>query len=320
MKPTSLNIPILGRLSGLNDGVRLRVLALLEAEELSVGEVASVLQLPQSTVSRHLKILADSGWLLKRSVRTAVLYRLVMDDLPPENRLLWAAVRTHLSDLPEHTSDQRRLKDVVASRSADSLSFFGRIAGEWDQHRSEMFGERLMSLMSPEWVVADLGCGTGNASEMLAPCVERVIAVDQSEPMLAAASRRLQAHGVHDRVDLKLGELSDLPIPDGSVDAAVCLLVLHYVEEPAAAIAEASRVLRADRGGGVALIVEMLEHQRAEYRQRMGHKHLGFDPDVFGGMMRDAGFRDVRTRVLPTEPKATGPGLFVATGRVTERK
>lgn len=304
------------RLGSLSEPVRLRVLSLLTAEELSVGEVAKVLQLPQSTVSRHLKVLAEAGWVGKRAAGTATLYWMDPGELDPSAGALWEPVRVSLEGSREIAEDRERLAAVLAERPADSQAFFGRIAGEWEDVRRDLFGERftleaLVGLVPPHWTVADLGCGTGDAGALLGPVVERVIAVDQSAPMLEAARKRL---GALRSVEFVEGALESLPIADSSVDAAVCSLVLHHVEDPAAVIGQMARVLRTARGGGVALIVDMLEHRRAEYRHAMGHRHLGFAPAQITGWMAAAGFASVASRELAREPSGRGPGLFAAVG------
>ncbi|VAX36268.1 hypothetical protein MNBD_PLANCTO03-1053 [hydrothermal vent metagenome] len=308
------------RLDSLSESVRLRVLSLLAAEELSVGEVAKVVQLPQSTVSRHLKILAEAGWVAKRASGTATLYRMDSDDLDESAAALWQPVRESLEGSREIAEDRERLAAVLAERPADSQAYFGRIAGEWEAVRHDLFGERftleaLLGLIPPRWVVADLGCGTGDAAAWLGPRVERVIAVDRSEAMLNAARKRLA--GIPS-VEFVEGEVESLPLADGSVDAAVSLLVLHHLEDPAAAIGQMARVVRTSRGGGVALIVEMLEHRRTEYRHTMGHKHLGFRPEAMVGWLRGAGFTRAEYRELARDPSGKGPGLFVAVGWIAE--
>jgi ArsR family transcriptional regulator len=309
-------------LASLAEPIRLRVLRLLDGEELTVGEIARVVQLPQSTVSRHLKVLLDRGWLARRSAGTATLYQLVLDDLAMDARALWLAVRPQVGSRPEHDEDRRRLAAVLAERRLDSESFFGRVGGEWDAVRASLFGSdftarALLSLIPRGWVLADLGCGTGNASELLAPHADRVIAVDQSKPMLAAARKRLAAHS---NVRFAAGSLDKLPLPARSVDAAVCILVLHHLDDPVGALREMARVLRTERGGGVALIVDMLEHDRAEYRQTMGHRHLGFAPEGLRAMLKDAGLSEATVQPLPSDPSAKGPGLLVATGRIAEHR
>ncbi len=302
------------RLSALAEPTRLRILRLLEREELSVGEVARVVQLPQSTVSRHLKVLArgDGGaWLARRAEGTATLYRLVMDDLPAECRDLWVAVRPQLGALAEAGEDDLRLEAVLRERS-DSQAFFGRVAGQWDDVRDELFGERFMSaallpLVPSDWVVADLGCGTGNASELLAPHVERVLAVDQSAPMLKAAKKRLAEH---DNVEFLRGELDDLPIDDRAADAVVLALVLHHVDALAESLAEVVRILKP---GGIVLVIDMVEHERDTYHRTMGHVWLGFDEDRITSLLEEAGLTQPRYVELPRDPVARGPGLFTCT-------
>ncbi len=305
-------------LADLGDPVRLRMLSILEREELSVGEVAQVVQLPQSTVSRHLKALSEGGWLRRRSAGPATLYRLSLDELDPAARELWLAVRQHAESLAGGEEDRRRLGSVLARRREDSIAFFGKLAGQWDDLRQELFGtsftaDALLSLIPAEWVVADLGCGTGNAAEHIAPYVEQVIAVDQSETMLAAAQKRL--HGARN-VEYRVGTLEALPLADESVDAVTCLLVLHHVEEPVRVLREMHRVLRTYRGGGLAVIVDMVAHDRAEYREQLGHRHLGFAHEEMERMLREAGFPRIRMRELPASPSGKGPGLFVAIARV----
>lgn len=302
------------RLSALADPLRLRLCRLLEQHELSVGEVAKVVQLPQSTVSRRLKGLADVGWLAKRAEGTATYYRLSPGELSDEARTLWQSVRSQLTDHAQLREDDRRLQTVLAERRTDSLAFFGRVGGEWNELRADLFGRNftapaLLSLLDPEWVVADLGCGTGDAAVLLAPNVKQVIAVDQTEAMLDAARRRLADF---DNVEFRQGHLESLPLDDQSLDAVVCALVLHHLEEPSLALAEMRRVLRP---GGAALIIDMIEHNRDEYRHTMGHKHLGFSDAAMRAMFNEAGFVNNRIQPLATGPDAKGPGLFVASAR-----
>lgn len=321
MKRPAAQVPIAVLIDGLSDPIRLRMLRILEQEELAVGEVASVLRLAQSTVSRHLKVLSDARWVIGRNAGTATLYRLVPDDLEPAARELWRPVREQLAG-PEYDEDSRRLAGVLAARRMDSQAFFGRIAGEWDHVRARLFGSEftaraLLALLPRHWVIADLGCGTGNASEVLAPHAERIIAIDASEAMLDAARKRLDRAT---NVEFLAADLARLPLPDASVDAAVCFLVLHHIEEPAAAVRQMHRILRTDRAGGVALIVDMVEHDHKEFRHTMGHKHLGFSADAMEGMLRAAGFREVEVSLLPIDPDAKGPALFAATARLTDER
>ncbi|MFN0133109.1 MAG: ArsR/SmtB family transcription factor [Phycisphaerales bacterium] len=306
-------------LSSLAEPTRLRVARILEVEELSVGELARVVQLPQSTVSRQLRVLSDAGWLVRRSAGPATLYQMVLDDLRQPARALWMVVRDQSDNSAQRTDDTRRLREVLAERKLDSETFFNQVAGEWSQVRERLFGSGgggftargLLGLLPAHWTVADLGCGTGEASEHIAPHVERVIAVDQSEAMLEAARARLA--GMRN-VEFVAGRMDALPLEDESVDAAVCVLVLHHMADPVIALREMRRVLRAGRGGGTALVLEMLEHDREEYRRTMGHVHLGFSMERLGGMMERSGLQRVRVKALAGEADAKGPGLVLGVG------
>src|SRR5690606_12337036 len=188
-----------------------------------------------------------------------------MDDA---GRRLWELVREEVARLPATEQDARRVRSVLAQRRERGREFFSTSAGEWDRLRTELFGRRvelqaLLGLLDPDWVVGDLGCGTGQVSETLAPFVARIIAVDESPEMLDAARVRLAGRG---NVELRRGELEALPIKEGALDAAVLFLVLPYLAEPAAALTEVARVLRP---GGRVLIADMTPHDRESYRQQM---------------------------------------------------
>lgn len=325
MKRSAAAIPLTDRLAAFSELLRLRICRLLDREELAVGELGKVLQAPQSSVSRHLNTLAKIGLLERRADGAATCYRIDPERAEPEALRLWSAVRAELEEAEDSgallAADDRRLAAVLAERRTDSLTFFGRVAGEWDRVRVELFGrqfalESLPALLPPEWVVADLGCGTGVTAELLAPYVREVICVDQSTPMLEAARKRLA--GVAN-VAFVQGALEALPLESGSVDAALCLLVLHHVDDPAAGVREVRRVLKGGAGGrgprsraGRLLIVDMVEHDRHEYRSTMGHRHLGFAPQRVEAMCRAAGFARVRITMLRSDPDAKGPGLFAA--------
>jgi ArsR family transcriptional regulator len=299
-------------MSALADPTRARALRLVERHELTVADLCAVLQLPQSTVSRHLKVLADEGWVAARPEGTSRLYRMTLDDLEPTARRLWNLLREQTASATIAAQDDQRLTSIVAERQTRSQAFFSSAAGQWDRLRREMFGERfdlvaLPGLLDADWVVGDLGCGTGQVTEALARFVARVIAVDRSRAMLRAARQRL---ATAKNVDLRAGELEALPIDDGALDAAVIALTLHHAPDPAAVLAEATRVLRP---GGRLLVVDMLEHDRREYQQQMGHVWLGFSPAQMTEWLRAAGLEGGRVQPLPAVPQATGPALFAAT-------
>jgi ArsR family transcriptional regulator len=305
---------ILDHLSALADTTRSRILLLLDRHELTVSELCGIMQLPQSTVSRHLKALADSGWISARAEGTSNVYAMTRDDLDASARRLWALVREQVGPTPAAMNDQRRVLTVLAERRTKSQEFFSSSAGQWDRLRDDLFGERvhlaaLPAFADSEWTVGDLGCGTGQVTATLAPFVGRVIAVDASAAMLQAARKRLQGF---ENVELRRGELEALPIDDARLDAATLALVLHHVPEPGRALAEVARVLKPR---GRLLIVDMLPHDRDSYRQQMGHVWLGFPDEHLRRILDESGFGDVRIVPLSPDPKSKGPGLFVATAK-----
>ena len=304
--------PLHDRLSALADPIRTRLLLVLERHELTVSELRAVLQLPQSTVSRHLKVLSDAGWVAAREDGTSNRYRHDGKTLEAGSRRLWASVREEAQGVAAAKRDAERVRGVLADRHTRSQAFFASSAGQWDRVRSELFGARtelfaLVGLFDPASTVGDLGCGTGQLAEVIAPFVSRVIAVDESPAMLKAARERM---ATSTNVDIRDGSLEALPIDDAALDVAVLSLVLHYVAEPVAALAEIRRTLRPD--GGRLLLVDMLPHDRAEYRQTMGHVWLGFDAEQLNQWATEAGFTSVRHHALPAAAQAKGPTLFTA--------
>jgi ArsR family transcriptional regulator len=314
------------------------MLLVLERHELTVSELCVVLQLPQSTVSRHLKQLVEAGLATSRRDGTSRYYSLAVDRLrglglegsesatgnrrdgPPDSQAaLWQLARRALADRPVAAQDSRRLERVLAARGDVSRRFFASAAGQWDQLRDDLFGKQfywraLLALLPKPWVVADLGCGTGAIVAALAPHVAHVIGIDGSEEMLAAAAERLRDHDGRmkpngSNIELRRGSLESVPIESATIDAATLVLVLHHLPSPGAAIAEAHRVLKP---GGRLLIVDMAPHEREEYRVQMGHVWLGFSEDHVRRMLEQSGFADVSVHELPPATEAKGPGLFAA--------
>lgn len=295
----------------LADPTRCRLLAALERLELTVGELAAALQLPQSTVSRHLRILADQGWVAVRAEGTSRWYR--RDPrLAPDRLALWDLVRGAMAETPASLQDVARIEAVVAARRSVTQAFFANAGAEWDALRTEMFGARAdlvaaFALLDASWVLGDLGCGTGALSAALAPHVEHVHAIDASPAMLAAAASRLAGFR---NVTVAEGALEALPLYDGVLDVAVLSLVLHHVADPARALAEVHRVVRP---GGRVLITDMRPHANERYRETMGHTWLGFGEAELQAWLRAAGFEQVRHVALPLDPAASGPALFSCT-------
>ncbi len=304
---------IFEHMAALADAVRCRLLLVLQGQELTVSDLCAVLQLPQSTVSRHLKTLADGGWIGSRPDGTRRLYRLTLDRAAGAARQLWELARGEIESGRTSHADRARLASVLARRRDRSRAFFAQSGARWDALRDELFGTHvhasaLLGLLDPSWSVGDLGCGSGPVSAAVAPFVRQVVGVDGSLTMLALAAERLQPF---DNIELHQGELESLPLRTESLDVATQILVLHHLQRPERAVAEAARCLRA---GGRLLIVDMLPHDRVQYQQEMGHVWLGFPEESVRHMLVTAGFTAIRFRPLPPAPEAKGPALFAASG------
>ena len=306
---------LLDSFSALSDATRCRMLWLLDRHELTVSELCTILQLPQSTVSRHLRLLADADWVTSRRDGTSRYYALSLDGVSGPRAQIWELTRSQMSGRAIE-QDARRLARVLAGRREASQQFFASSAGQWDRLREELFGRdivpnALLGLLPSEWTIGDLGCGTGALLPILATHVSRVVGVDASTEMLSAARARVSGLT---NVEVRDGSLEALPLADASLDAAVLALVLHHLPSPAEALAEAARVLKP---GGRLLIVDMTSHDREEYRQRMGHVWLGFSDEQMSKFLTHAGFTGIRTHALSPAPEAKGPTLFAASAAKT---
>lgn len=299
-------------LPGVADPTRLRLLRLLEHHELGVAELCDVVQMPQSTVSRHLKLLGDEGWVSSRRHGTTNLYRMILDELDQTARALWVLAREQTEDWATPQQDAIRLAERLRQRS-DARSFFDGAAGQWVNTRDELYGSTfrrlaVAALLPGDWTVADLGCGTGDVTAELARHVGRVIGVDNTPAMLDAA--RAQTADL-DNVTLHEADLGSLPMKDGSCDAAVMMLVLTYLPDPESAIREMGRVCKPR---GKAVIVDLMRHDREDFRRDLGQQSMGFNPDILAQLLTTCGFTDVTCEPIPPDPQSKGPALLLATG------
>ena len=285
----SAALPLADRFQALADPTRLRVVALLRLMELSVGELAQVLGQSQPRVSRHLKILADAGVLERRKEGSWVFLTLADPErVEPLFELVdcWADAATRAL----FASDAARTESIRADRAEAANRHFAEIAERWDQIRSlhvaeseveraieKTLGRRLGRLV-------DVGTGTGRMIELFGPRASQAVGIDRSSDMLRLARAKLEAAGIQS--SLRQGDMYALPLADGSADSIIIHQVLHYAHSPAAAIAEAGRVLAP---GGTLLVVDFAAHGRDELRLTDAHIRLGFEDEVMAGWFAAAG-------------------------------
>jgi len=301
----------------LADPTRMRILALLEREELAVQEVMDALGMAQSRVSRHLGILREAGLLRDRREGTHVFYRFRPPE-SPEWREAWALARRSFARDPLSKRDSQALVRVVEARASRSRSFFDQLGPEWDALRSVFNDDALRAraitqLVPAELTVADIGTGTGILASELARLGLRVIAVDHSPRMLEAARVKLEGAGL--QVELRGGEAQALPLADGEVDAAFAHMVLHYLPSPPDAVRELARVIHP---AGRIVVVDFVSHEAEWMRAELGVQWLGFDPEEVADWCRAAGFEDVATEVFPAPSSQRAlPATFLTRARRT---
>ena len=290
------------------DPLRLRILALLEKEELSVGELSRALECSQSRVSNHLRLLREADLLQERHAGTSTYLRLaaapalrpaVANGHATQARAsfagrLWPLLSPELEELPEHAADRVRLERVLAERRGE-VELFDRLAGEWDKiagaFATGQGRERAAKHLIPRgFTVADLGCGTGYMAASLLGSCARLLCVDRSSAMLQEARKRLAKNARGTVLEFRQGELDRLPIEDGECDGALAGLVLHHLPALDGAFAEMRRILKP---GGTAAVLELAPHKEAWMRAQLGDLYLGLEAgDVLAAMQR-AGFEDI---------------------------
>ncbi len=269
----------------LSDITRVRLFNVLLHHELSVGEIVALMDMGQSRISRHLKILTDAGLLACRRDGVWAFYSAVSEG---DGKEFIEAVGYLFDDDPVFTKDLMFAGKVVEERKQETRLFFDAIAPEWDRLKLDILGDFDLNRAVAEMLgncgaVADLGCGTGELLTRLMEQAGSVIGVDSSSSMLQQARNRFSGGGV----DLRLGELEHLPLSDGEVDCAVISLALHHMDDPAAAFAEAARVLAP---GGTFLIAELDKHGNEAMRRTYGDRWLGFTPLEMEKFFGDHGF------------------------------
>jgi len=278
--------------ASLADPTRLRILALLRAMELSVGEIAQVLGQSQPRVSRHVKILIDAGLAERRKEGSWVFVSLgERARVEPLFQLLdrWTEID---GDNPWVAADAARLAAVRADRATAAERYFASHADQWDALRSLHVAESEVEAAIGRALgdvavgrLIDIGTGTGRMIELFGPGADQSLGIDRSPEMLRLARVKLAQAGL-ESADLRQGDMYALPVPSGAADTVIIHQVLHYAQNPAAAVAEAARLLSS---GGRLLIVDFAAHEREELRTREGHARLGFADETMIKYLEEAG-------------------------------
>jgi ubiquinone/menaquinone biosynthesis C-methylase UbiE/DNA-binding transcriptional ArsR family regulator len=290
---------LLAALKAAAEPTRLRLLALLEYNELTVSELTQILGQSQPRVSRHLKLMAEAGLVERFSEGTWAFYRVADRAL---GRALVRAIVDLIADQdPVLARDLERLEQVKAARAEAAAAYFSENAANWDSIRSLYMPEAEVEKAALELLgeapidkLLDIGTGTGRMLSVFAPRIGRGLGVDLNREMLAVARANLTQAQIQN-CQVRQGDMYNLGLPAAEFDVAVIHQVLHFAEDPAAVIGEAARVLRP---GGRLLVVDFAPHQLEFLRTEHAHRRLGFSDEEVDGLCRAAGFADVAVRHL----------------------
>ncbi len=304
---------ILKCLRALADPTRLRLLAALEKGEVSVHELQQITNLVQSRISTHLALLQEAGLVQSRREGKRALYRLVADPEAGLNEQIQLGLRA-ARELPEHEADAANHRRVLTLREDHAKLLFNQVAGRFDRSygpgRSwQAFGQMLLRLLPP-LDVADLGSGEGLLGELLALRCRRVIAVDNSEKIIAFAAAKARKSGIKN-LEFRLGDLEEPPIEKSSVDLVILSQALHHAADPARAIQSAHRILRPR---GQIMILDLRQHAFAQARQLYGDLRLGFAESDLTRWLEAAGFHDLEVSVVAREDQPPHFETLLATG------
>ena len=287
-------------LRALADPTRLRIVALLEKDELSVNELQEITRMGQSRISTHLGLLQDAALVQSRRQGKRTFYRLSQEADATARDFIEVAIRG-AKKMPEHSPDQVNLKRILARRNDQQQVYFNQVAGRFDRSygpgRSwQAFGLLLLRILPP-LVVADLGAGEGLLSELLARRCRKVIAVDNSDKIVAFGAAKAKKNGLKN-LEFRRGDLQDPPIDAQSVDLVILSQALHHAKDPARCVAAAARILKS---GGQIMILDLLQHQFEQARELYGDLWLGFAESDLQRWLEAAGFKKVEIAVVARE-------------------
>lgn len=286
----------------LADSTRLRLLLLLQHEELSVAEIQEILGMGQSRISSHLAQLKAAKLVADRRAGKNIYYELVPEN--PLHEQLAGIVKASEKEIPEAAHDRTALKLVLRKRQETAREYFNKLAGKFG--RSHCPGRSwkgvshlLLTLVGPI-TVADLGAGEGTLAQLLAKHAKRVIAIDNSEKMVEFGSDLARKHGF-ENLEYRVGDIEDPPIPGNSIDLAILSQALHHATHPARAIEAAHRILK--KGGRVA-ILDLLAHNFEKARELYADTWLGFSEVKLHQMLKAAGFSKIEIDVVGRETES----------------
>jgi ArsR family transcriptional regulator len=287
------------RLKVFADATRVRLLTLLEGEELTVAELSSITQLAQPRVSTHLAKLKEAGLVRDRRAGVSAYYRFDDATLDPAQRALWNSISTG-SDDPLLRQDAERVPAVLATRAADR-NWADSVAGDMERHYSpgrtwEALARTALPLLEPGDVL-DIASGDGVLAELLAPHAGRYVCIDASPRVVAAAAERLRRFA---NVEVREGDMHALPCADASFDLVVLMHALTYAARPAQAVAEAARVLRP---GGQLLLSSLASHQHRTVVEAYGHANLGFSAKELRRFATKAGLQVTNCEIVTREKR-----------------
>ncbi len=305
---------ILKNLRLLADPSRLRILLLVEREELSVAELQEILGMGQSRISTHLAQLKQAGLLEDRRNGKSILYRLNQGARSNGFSQMLGVLRQAAAEIPEAGQDSEALRLALRRRQDKMRAYFDELAGKFGRNyvpgRSwQGLAETLLTLMPP-MVIADLGAGEGTFSQLLARRSKKVIAVDNSEKMVEYGRELARKHGVKN-LEYRKGDLEEVPIRDATVDLAFFSQALHHAQHPDRAVAEAYRILKP---GGRIVVLDLLRHNYEEAREMYADLWLGFTEVEVTRFLRQAGFKNIETSVVHSEEDAPHFETLLAVG------
>jgi len=287
-------------LRAAGEPTRLRILALLEREELAVLELCRVLDQSQPRVSRHLKLLAEAGLVERFPDGAWVFYRLAAAG--PQREVVGEVLARINAEDAVLARDRRKLADVQAERADAAQAYFAENAVQWDRLRSLYVSDADVEAQildaagrAPVRRLVDLGSGTGRMLTLLGPNADQALGLDLSQQMLNIARRNVAAAGLAN-VELRHGDIFDTRLPEGSADLVVVHQVLHYLGDPAAAVKEAARVVAP---GGKLIIVDFAPHKHEFLREQHQHRRLGFSDDEIARWLAEAGLPQAQHSALP---------------------